>query len=309
VVLRDVRAIAHRSVDDPAAQWFVAEWTAPPEAKLTDPAAFAQSNPSAGYLPGMTIAGLMQTTAEAVNKSVEKIEVLGQWVSQEVSPYVDPLDWKRLQIAPSEVRIPPGARTVWAVDTSEDRSTTWIAAAVQTEGGKPLVTVRTKRVGIVWAVKYLRDLADKSGCREVALQAQGCPVVELVPLLEAEYETEDGRKRPGLTVHKMDRPTCAIATGRIKDRVRDKHLVLTAQPDIDMAIEGGIATKYAENRLWSRGASKPLDISGICAETWALYALEALQPKPKRKAPPPPRAAVLTAEASRLGDNLLTMQF
>ena len=54
-------------VDKPEAQWFVAEWSAPPDAPLDDPAAFAQANPSAGYLPGMTIAGLMQTAAEAKN--------------------------------------------------------------------------------------------------------------------------------------------------------------------------------------------------------------------------------------------------
>lgn len=77
--------------------------------------------------------------------------------------------------------------------------------------------------------------------------------------------------------------------------VRDKALVLTEQPDIDMAVEGGLATRYAENMLWSRERSKPVDIAGVCAETWALYALEELEPKPKPKAPPPPRAAVLSA--------------
>ena len=312
VVLRDVREIAHESVDKPEAQWFVAEWSAPPDAPLDDPAAFAQANPSAGYLPGMTIAGLMQTAAEAKNKSVERIEVLCQWVTQGVEPHIEPVDWKALQVPPADLRISKDARTVWAVDTSHDRSTTWVSAAVLTESGKPLVTSRVKRPGIVWAVAYLRDLAERSGHREVALQAQGCPVVELIPLLKAEYEDADGVKRPGLTVHEMDRPTCAVATGRIHDRVRDKQLVLTEQPDIDIAIEGGLATPYAENQLWSRGKSRPVDIAGVCAETWALYALEELEPPAKKEAPPPPKTAALSEDAERVTTsepNLATIAF
>lgn len=300
VVLKGVRKTATRSVSNPNAQWFIAEWSAPPKAKLDDPKAFAQANPSAGYLPGMTIAGLMQTTAEAENKAVEQIEVLGQWVSAEVQPYIDPLDWQRLQVKPRDIVVSDGARTVWGIDTSHDRSTTWVSAAVFTGSGRPLVTTRTRRVGNIWAVDYLADLAKESGQYEVALQAQGCPVVELIGPL----------KKAGLIVHELDRPTCAIATGRVKDRVRDKHLVLTAQPDIDLAIAGGQATKYAENRLWSRERSSPVDIAGLCAETWALYALEVLAPPPKRKAPPLSRAAVLTGTGTRSSEgNLLQMQF
>lgn len=299
VVLKDVRQIAHDSVDDREAQWFVAEWSAHPDARLDDPAAFAQANPSAGYLPAMTIAGLMRAAAEAKNKSVERIEVLCQWVTQNIEPYIEPSEWKALQRPPSQLRIPQGARTVWGVDTSHDRSTTWVTAAVMTEDG-PLVTARTKRPGNVWAVEYLKDLAAESGHREVALQAQGCPVVELIkPLQDA-----------GLIVHEMDRPTCAVATGRLHDRVRDRELVLTEQPDIDIAIEGGLATKYAENMLWSRERSKPVDIAGLCAQTWALYALEAIEPKPRPKAPAPPRAAVLAADSGRpTEDSLLATAF
>ena len=308
VVLKDVRQIAHESVEKPGAQWFVAEWSAKPDASLDDREAFAQANPSAGYLPGMTLDGLMQTAAEAKNKSVERIEVLCQWVTQNVEPYIEPTDWKARQVSPADLRIPKGARTVWSVDTSADRSTTWVAAAVKTEDGRSFVTVRTKRAGIVWAVEYLRELAEASGQREVAVQAQGCPSVELIPLLEA-LTGDDGK--PLLTVHQMDRPTCAIATGQMHDHVvRDKTLVLTEQPDVDLAIEGGLGTKYAENRLWSREASKPVDVVGVCAMTWALYALENLKPEPQKPAPPTPRAAVIEGESDGPSEeSLLTASF
>ena len=301
VVLRDVREIAHESVDKPDAQWFVAEWSAPPDAPLDDPAAFAQANPSAGYLPGMTINGLMQTAAEAKNKSVERIEVLCQWVTQGVEPHIEPVDWKALQVAPAELVISKGSRTVWGVDTSHDRSTTWVSAAVLTESGLPLVTVRIKRPGIIWAVDYVAELAEKSGNREVAVQAKGCPAAELVKPL----------KKAGLIVHELDGSMCAIATGRIHDRVRDKALVITEQPDVDLAVEGGLAMKYAENQIWSREKSTPVDIAGLCAETWALYALEVLVPPPKKEAPAPPRTAVLSDGAGLASDepNLATISF
>ena len=301
-VLRDVRDIAHESVEDPDAEWFVAEWSAPPDAPLDDRTAFAQANPSAGYLPGMTLDGLMRTARNAKNKSVERIEVLCQWVTQGVEPHIEPADWKALHVPPSELRIPKGARTVWAVDTAHDRTMTWISAAVLTEDGLPLLTARTKRAGIVWAVDYLAELAQESGQREVAIQAKGCPVVELIPAL----------KKAGLMVHELDGPTCAVATGRLHDRVRDKALVLTEQPDIDLAIEGGLATKYAENLIWNRERSRPVDIAGVCAETWALYALEELEPPAKKEAPPPPKTAALSEDAERVTmsePNLATIAF
>lgn len=300
VVLRDVREIAHESVDNLEAQWFIAEWSAPQEASLDDPTAFAQSNPSAGYLPGMTIAGLMQTAAEAKNKSIERIEVLCQWVTQGVEPHIEPSEWKSLQVAPPDLVIPKGSRTVWAVDTSHDRSTTWVAAAVMTEGGVPLVTVRTKRPGIIWAVDYLKELAEKSGNAEVAVQAKGCPAAELVkPLRDA-----------GLSVHELDGAMCATATGRLKDRVRDRQLVLTAQPDVDLAVEGGLAIKYSENQTWSREKSKPVDIAGLCAETWALYALEVLEPAEKFVMPKLNEVAVVSESvAPSSGPDLATVHF
>jgi hypothetical protein len=69
------------------------------------------------------------------------------------------------------VSIPLGSRTVWGVDTSADRSRTWIAAAVNTEDGKPFVTVRIERAGMMWVPDYLAELASSPAWREVVLQA------------------------------------------------------------------------------------------------------------------------------------------
>lgn len=312
LVLRDVRAICHEGVDDPDTEWFIAEWSAHPDAKLDDPEAFAQANPSAGYLPGMTIRGLMRTTAKAKNKNVERIEVLGQWVTAKVDNFIELEPWKALHRAPAKVHpwIRRGARTVWGIDLSYDRSTTWISAAVQTTKGKPFVTSRVKRAGSAWAIPYLIELAQKSGHREVAVQCKGVPAVDFLKALkDAQFQLNG--KTVGFIVHEIDWSSFALATGRLSDRVRDGAMVLVPQPGIDQAIPQAVVKTYAENTGWSREKSKPADIAGVCAMTIALYALEELAPPPPPPPPPPPlQAAVIEPDDDELDEiNIATVKF
>ena len=301
MVLRDVRSTAHASVDDPDAQWFVAEWSAEQEATLDDPEAFRQANPSAGYLPGMTISGLMRAAADAVEKNLERIEVLGQWVTAEVNNYLDTAKFKALARPVAEISIPKGARTVWGVDVSHDRTMTWLTAAVFTEDGKPFTTVRLARAGMVWLPEYMAELAKTSGHREVAVNAKGCPAMEFIEPL----------KKLGLFVHEFDGPKYALATGRIHDEVRDKNLVVVKQPDITLAVQGGVVVPYADNMAWSRPKSLPIDIAGLVAETIALYALLVLEPPPvEQTPPPPPQAEMVTRDDFEESDvNLATASF
>jgi len=298
-VLKGVRETAHAGVEDRETQWFVAEWSAEPDARLDDERAFAQANPSAGHLPGMTIPGLMRAAAEAPEKNVERIEVLGQWVTAKVDNFIDGQEWKELHQSPAAVlqRIPRGARTVWAIDMSHNRQTTWLAAAVLTQDGKPFVTVRVKRAGWAWVIPFLIELAQQSGQVEVALQEKGVPAMDfLKPLRDAEFEV-DGRQTK-FVVHAVDWSGFALATGRISDRARDKDLLIIEQPDVDAAIEGAVVRSYAENVGWSREKSMPVDIAGVCAMTLALYALEVLTP-PESDPDPiklPPAAAVSRGE-------------
>ncbi|MDK6994282.1 hypothetical protein QP318_26945, partial [Escherichia coli] len=59
----------------------------------------------------------------------------------------------------------------------------------------------------------------------------------------------------GLTVHEIDGSHIGIATGRLRDRVREKRLKHTPQPLIDQAIEGGVTKIIAENEAWDRRKS------------------------------------------------------
>lgn len=275
------------------------EWSAPDGCAKDDVDGILQANPSIGYGP-MTVQSAL-SDIRGMTDAGYRTEVLCQWVASKVDSFIEVNDWKALQVALDQVKIAKGSRTVWGIDTSADRTMTWIAAAVLTQSGKPFVTVRISRAGMMWAVPYLTELAKESGFREVVLQGRGCAAVEFIdPLTEA-----------GLIVHAIEGGPFALATGRLKDRVRDKNLVLVAQPDVDLGIEGGVVQKYAENLAWSRQSSMPVDVSGVVAETNALYGLELLEPPPREPTPPPPpQAELVTRNDAAPGDvNLVTAQF
>lgn len=274
------------------------EWSAPDGCDKDDVDAILQANPSIGY-GSMTVASAL-SDLRGMTDAGYRTEVLCQWVTSAVDSYIDVKEWKKLHVPASSVRIPSGTRTVWAVDTSADRSTSWVAAAVVTEDGRPFVTVRVKRAGMMWVPEYLKELAKESGHREVAVQSRGCPAVEFIEPLE----------KAGLMVHKLEGGTFALATGRIHDKVRDRDLVIVEQPDVDLAVEGGVVVSYAENKAWGREKSEPVDIAGLVAESEALYALEVLVPPPHEPADPPPQAEIVTRDDVTPGEvNLATAAF
>lgn len=275
------------------------EWSAPEGCAKDDVDGILQANPSIGY-GSMTVASAL-ADIRGMTDAGYRTEVLCQWVTSRVSSFISVSDWKELHVPRESVKIKKGSRTVWGVDVSSDRSTTWIGAAVFSESGRPFVTVRTKRAGMLWVPDYLAELAKASGHREVVLQAKGVPAMDFIEPL----------KKLGLTVHAIEGGTFALATGRIKDRVRDRDLLLIEQPDVDLAVEGGVVMNYAENKAWHREKSLPVDISGLIAETNALYGLEELEPPaPAPTPPPPPQAELVTRDAMSSSDvNLATAQF
>ena len=277
------------------------EWSAPDGCAKDDVDGILQANPSIGY-GSMTVQSAL-ADIRGMTDAGYRTEVLCQWVTAQVDSFIDVKDYRVLVATVAEVRgrIPKGARTVWGVDVSDDRQTTWVSSAVYTDDGKPFLYSRIKRAGMVWVPAYLAALAEESGHREVALNAKGCPAMEFVEPLE----------ELGLTVHKFDGPMFAIATGRHQDAVRDKTIVVTHQPDIDLAVQGGVVVRYGDNKAWSRPKSMPVDIAGLVGMSLALYALEILTPPPPEPAaPPPPAAEMVTRDDSSPSDvNLATAGF
>lgn len=243
------------------------EWSAPDGCDKTDVDAILQANPSIGY-GAVTVADCLSEAASMPDAQF-RTEVLCQWVPATVAAYLDIDEWRAGIVPPLEVDIAPGSRTVWAVDVSHDRRWTWVAAATHDTSGRPVVQVLERRRNMLWSVDYLRALATESGQWEVALRSRGCAVMELVrPLAEA-----------GFTVHEVDGGTIGLATGRFRDRVREGVLRHPPQPLVDLAVEGAVTKRLAENEAWDAGRSV-LDIAGLIAESVALYGLEACAAEP-----------------------------
>lgn len=151
---------------------------------------------------------------------------------------------------------------------------TFVASATRLADGRPFVQVIAARAGMLWLPDWLAEQAKDSGFTEVALQSRGAPAMEFVSQLE----------RNGLTVHGIDGSHVGSATGTLRDRVRDGLLVTVPQPDVEVAVQGGLTRRYAENDAWSRVESLPVDIAPLAAMTWALFGLETCEPEDKKSA-------------------------
>lgn len=261
------------------------EWSAPDGCPKDDVDGILQANPSIGY--GAMTVNDAQADIRAMTDAGYRTEVLCQWVTVRVDSFIDVRDFQALYVPTGDVHIEKGERTVWAVDTSATRNTTWIAAATHTTSGKPFATVHHRRTGMVWAPDYLEELADQSGHREVVVIGRGAPAAELV----VELQKRD------LIVHVIDGGEFAAATGQIRDAVRDEDIVLVNQPAVTLAVEGGVTKEYAENPAWSRTKSMPVDVAGLIAMSEALYGLTRLAPPPRKQIPQGvPQSAVLTRD-------------
>ena len=246
------------------------EWSGPDGCAPDDRDALRQANPSMGY-GGMTWNSLTADIGQ-MTEAAYRTEVLCQWVTADIRPYLDPTLWKR-GIDPDS-RIPDDGRVVLGVDTSADRATTWIAAAGYRADGLPHVETIARRDGMMWVPRYLAMLRRKwPGITEIALQSKGCPAVDFAdPLTEA-----------GWKVHLIEGFKVGACTGRFRDRVREGKLRHPSQPAVEQQASVAITRRLGEVEVWDRSKSA-MQISGLIAESEALYALETddgTPPEPK----------------------------
>lgn len=248
------------------------EWSAPDGCTCDDRNAIRQANPSVGY-GAMSVSGIA-SDIDGMTESAYRTEVLCQWVTADVKPYVDPKRWKRL-LDPDSA-IPDDNRVVLSIDTSADRQMTYIAAAGLRDDGLPHVELIARRTGMMWALKYLERLHDTwPDIHEIAIQSKGCAAVDYVdPLTEA-----------GWTVHPIEGFKLGACTGRFNDHIRDGRLRHLDQPALDQQVDIAVTKRLGELEVFDRVKSA-MHISALIACAQALYALETTtgdEGKPKLK--------------------------
>ena len=119
----------------------------------------------------MTVASV-RSDIDGMTEAAFRTEVLCQWVTADIVPYINPKLWAHGTDNAS--CIPADNRVVLAVDTSADRQTTYVAAAGLRSDGLPHVELIARRDGMLWVPHYL-DLLRESwpGICEIAVQSKG----------------------------------------------------------------------------------------------------------------------------------------
>jgi phage terminase large subunit-like protein len=247
------------------------EWSAPPKSKLDNPDAYLMSNPSIGY--GYEVDALLSDLESGEPEFVTRTEVLGEWVTAEITPHLDVEAFAQLADAPeidydgqlvsAGSEIAPWSPMVLGIDTSRDRKKTWIGVAGWREDGLEHLEVIAHVGRMTKVAGLVKQIADEWGIDFVALQARGCAASEFKEPLE----------KLGLTVIEVSGPALGAATGRMGDRVDQARMRHRNQEALNVAVSGAVVKKLNDVQIWDRAGS-PVDIAPLIAVSNAAYGLE-----------------------------------
>lgn len=248
------------------------EWSALPGCDKWDRDAWAQANPSLGYsITERTIASAARTDPDWVFRT----EVLCQWSDGSLEGPFPPGTWDAGVDPTSE--IPTGARVMFCVDVSADRTTSHVAVAGFRADGLPHVEVVASRPGTDWIAGWFAERATAENPMWTALQERGAPVSSLADeLREVEH----------LTVVPWGGIDLGNATGKLYDLVKGSGmieqkdgppkrggLVHLPQPLLDVAAATAVPKILTDGGMaWDRRKS-PTDAAPLVAVTGALWLL------------------------------------
>ena len=222
-------------------------------------------------LPGLGVTSIISDIRDAArrpgNEAGFRTEYLCQFVNQiEVGPFgedgwLDCLDAESQAAADSPIGL--------AVDVSNDRSFATLAIAGLRDDGLTHVEVIAHRAGTEWIAGVVRDNIERIGAEGVALQGRGSAASTLREALESE----------GVTVVPCEKGELPAAMGRFYDLVVGGGLRHRGQGILDKAAETAAIKPLGDTWAWDRKNS-PVDVSPLCAATFAVWALER-RPEPE----------------------------
>ncbi|MFD5370814.1 terminase [Streptomyces sp. NPDC127103] len=276
---RRALAALEAGVPDPSLAYF--EWSVDPHvdecrADCTahddpdDPAAWAKSNPSLGYLISHEF--VRNERASLGTSGIFERERLGvgSYPSDEADTWqvIGEDAWRSLADAKPPAR--PGDTVVFAIDATPERSHAAIATATPWRGGDH-VEVPEHRPGLGWVVDRAAELHAKWSPRCWVIDGGG-PAGSLIPALE---------DRLGITVVQPKARQIAQACGQFYDAVADHSLSHLDEPSMAVALAGAQTRPLGDAWAWAR-RNVGVDISPLVASTFARWGLTAeVEEKPK----------------------------
>ena len=283
VVLRHLRAQAHRDCGDPDGLWAaigdalaipedieddiapaIFEWSAPPGCDKWDRSGWAMADPSLGHvITERAMASACATDPDEVFRT----ECLCQWVEAVAArPFPDGAWEAALEPGSS---IPDDAELSFGIDMSADRRMTSLAVCGERPDGTMHVEVIGHQGGVEWAKQALARLAARYGGVRVAMQGRGATVssyrddigaiegVELVPCEGADVGAWCGRFYDAVVASIGDSPEGSAPIAHLDQPVLDEAARCAQKRGLGDGAWG-----------WDRRSSK-VDISPLVAVTMA----------------------------------------
>lgn len=256
--LRQVRERAMAG-GDPSLAYF--EWSAPEDADLDDPIAWAQANPAMG----------IRITDDFVRKERAALpdddfarERLGIWSNPKRSAVIDIDHWATLGDPASK----PVGDVAFAVDIPPERKSASISVAGLNQAGAMHVELIDKQSGTAWVAERLVELIGKWG-GSVALDP-GSPAGSLIT------DLENADVKPVLVGGRE----MAQACGSFYDAVVNGTLRHLNQPQLNTAIDAARKRTLGDAWAWHR-RDTATDISPLVAATLAAH--QAAKTPPKKR--------------------------
>jgi len=228
------------------------EWSAPPDADLDDPQAWAAGNPALGSL--ISHATILTERAAAADEGFAR-ERLGIWPTEEAAgPIFDAGGWNAL----ADRRAPAPLRVALVVDVSPDRRWSSIGVAGAIPDGRVLVMSYSGQ-GTGWVAPRLAELVATRTVVETALFVGG-QAAALQPDLVA----------AGVEFVKLSAVDMGSACAAFQEAVKAGGLVHVGQPELGAAIANARVRQVGESQRWDR-RDDGFDISPLVAVSGALW--------------------------------------
>ena len=270
------------------------EWSAAPGCDRRDRYGWAQANPALNWNPGFTERNIASALKEPEWQF--RTEVLCQWPDGTLSGPFPAGAWEQGRNEPVEG--PDGRQTIAdadrivgqvdvGLDTSFDRSHTYVSFAGQRADGQDQVVVVAARYGQDWVRDWLMDPDRRPRIRRVTGQTRGAPVSPLLKRLDEDLAfTIPVVEQAGADLLEVFSTTF--------DAIRDATVRHNVQPALDLAAGTAVTrTLSADARVYDRQHS-PIDAAPLVSFSAALWLL---RKTPETPPPPPPPPQVLSPEA------------
>lgn len=296
VVLRYLRKMAHRALDDPDGicasddpalllptedelldkdslgldpdedfeveddTLGIFEWSAAPGRAVTDRDGWSEANPSLGHsITERTIASACKTDPEWVFRT----EVLCQWSEGTLTGPFAPGDWEAGQVIDAGTAPEIVGKVKVGIDVSGDGSMTFVVVAGHDSTGRPQVEVAARRAGKAWVKDWLSERVESGVIEEITGQGRGAKVS---PLLEELVLA-------GLPVKKCEGSDLTAATTYLFDAIRDNSVTHLAWPELDVAAATAVPKILDGGAVVLDRKRSPVDIAALQAMACALWLL------------------------------------